>query len=56
VSDIGEEHVVFSVDVEGYLFESQDSAMQYLPTQQSINQLKGKQIVHVEIGEEYMLT
>jgi hypothetical protein len=30
--------------------------MQYLPTQQSINQLKGKQIVHVETGEEYMLT
>jgi hypothetical protein len=56
VSDIGEEPVVFSVDGEGSLFESQDSAMQYLPTQQSINQLKGKQIVHVETGEEYMLT
>jgi hypothetical protein len=56
VSDIGEEPVVYSIDGEGSLFDSQDSAMQYLPTQQSISQEEGKEIVHVDTGEEYLLT
>jgi hypothetical protein len=56
VSDIGEEPLVYSVDGKGSLFDSQDSAMHYLPTQQSKNQEKGKGIVHVETGEEYLLT
>uniref|UniRef100_A0ACD5Z9S8 Uncharacterized protein n=1 Tax=Avena sativa TaxID=4498 RepID=A0ACD5Z9S8_AVESA len=56
VSDIGDPPIVYSVDVDGSLFESEDSDIQYLPTQQSNNHLKGKQIVQVETGEEYMLT
>jgi hypothetical protein len=57
ISDMGDD-VVYSVDVQGVLFDSQqgasDSDYMYLPTQQSNNQ-KNKQIV-VETGEEYILT
>ena len=48
------EQVVFSVDVQGVLYESQqttDSEYLYLPTQQS-----QKQIVPVETGDDYVLT
>jgi hypothetical protein len=49
--------VVYSIDVQGVLFDSQQGASQlgYMPTQGSSYQ-RNKQIVVVETGEEYVIT